>query len=186
VTDSLPAPRRWTIGLSALGAANMSLGALRQFGLVRRLPDVPFKGFDSDAVMTSAPAFVFGFPDTPLAAAGLAANIPLAMLGGRDRARTMPWLPVSIAAKCVVEVSVAAWFLWEMRYRVHRWCAYCLLGATISTALAALAIDEARHALPSRRSRAVAFGAALCVAATTIAVLHLLDDRRQRAACSGR
>jgi uncharacterized membrane protein len=170
--------RRWIIAISSLGAANMGLGALRQFGVIHGLPDVGLRGFDSNAVMTSGPASVFGFPDTPLAAAGLVANIPLALAGGRDRERTHAWLPVVIAAKSVVEVSAAAWFLWQMKYRLHKWCAYCLLGASVSAIVAALSVDEAVRALPSRRARWLALGAAVALAAGTLVVMTALEDRR--------
>jgi uncharacterized membrane protein len=174
----LTTPRRWIVGLSALGAANMTLGALRQFGVIRHLPDVSIRGFDSNFVITSGPAFVLGFPDAPLAVAGLAANIPLALLGGPDRARRVPWIPVMIAAKCVVEVSVAGWFLWQMKYRLHTWCAYCLLGASISTILAGLAANEARQALPARRTRLLGLAGMVLLGSATIGVLSLLEHRR--------
>jgi uncharacterized membrane protein len=179
----LTTERRWIIGLSALGAANMTAGALKQFGVIRRLPDLPVKGFDSNAVMSSGPAFVFGIPDTPLAIAGLVANIPLALAGGEARARTQPWIPLSIAAKSVVEVSVAAWFLWQMRYRLHTWCAYCIAGASITAAIAVLSLRESREALPTRRARGIGIGigigAATAIAVGTLFAMHTLDERRR-------
>lgn len=176
--------RDWIAGLSAIGAANMTVISLRQLGIVHHLPDPPLHGFDSNAVVMSQPSKVFGMPDAPLGALGLAANIPLALLGGADRDRTRRWLPVAIAAKGVVEVSVAAWFLWQMKTRVRRWCAYCLLGASLSAAIATLALSEAGEALPARRDRLIGAGVALAIAAATFSVLTALERRRETRAAS--
>jgi hypothetical protein len=157
----------------------MGLGAARQLGLVKHLPDLPIRGFDSNRVITSPPAFALGIPDAPVAMTGLLANIPLALLGGRERSRTTPWLPIVIAAKAVAEVSVAAWYLVQMRTRVHAWCAYCLLGASISATIAILAVREACDALDGTKQRVAGVVGAALIAGLAFATMTYLDRRRQ-------
>ena len=168
------------MALSAVGAANMSLGALRQFGVISHLPDPPIRGFDSNAVITSGPAFALGVPDTPVAALGLVANVPLQLALRDDDAARRPWLPVAIAAKAVVEVAVSAWYLVQMRTRVHAWCAYCLAGASVNVAIAALTIPEAAAVLRTPRARGAAVLGAIVLAAAAVTGMTLLDARHRR------
>jgi uncharacterized membrane protein len=172
--------RRWMVGLSALGAVNMGLGTMRQLRLIRPLPDPPIGGFDSDKVLMSEAAFAFGVPDAPIAALGLLANIPLALAGGPNRYARAPLLPILIAAKAIVEVSVAGWYLVQMRTRMHAWCAYCLVGASINALLATLALREANAALRERRARIAAAVAAIAISGLSFVCMTLLDARHRR------
>lgn len=165
--------------LSCVGAANMTLGALRQLGVIGHLPDPPIRGFDSNAVIMSRAAFVLGVPDAPVAVAGLLANVPLSLIGGGARARERPWVPIAIAAKAVVEVSVAAWYLVMMRTRVDAWCAYCLVGASLYVAIAFLAAREASAALGTPKMKLVGALGAAVLAGLTIGVMRTLDARQR-------
>src|SRR5579884_4254961 len=78
--------RRAIIGLSLVGMAAMAPVSLLQTGVVRHLPDPPIDGFHSDEANLSDPAYRFGVPDGTVALASMAANLPLAAWGGRDRA----------------------------------------------------------------------------------------------------
>jgi len=172
--------RRWIAVLSGVGAANMTIASLRQLGVIHHLPDPPIAGFDSDAVVTSRAAYALGIPDGPIAALSLAANVPLALTGGRRRSRDVPWLPIVIAAKAVVEVSVGAWYLVQMRTRIHAWCAYCLVSTTILGCIAVLAMREADDALRRRHARALGAAGAVLLAAAAFAGMSLLDARRRQ------
>lgn len=178
--------RDWIAALSAVGAANMALGSLRQLGVIQHLPDLPIRGFDSNAVIVSRPAFALGIPDAPVAFTGLVANIPLAFAGGPDRARTRPWIPLVVTAKAVVEASVAAWYLVQMRRQVHAWCAYCLLGASLSGAIAILASREALAVLEAPKARAVGVAGAALIATLTFSIMSLLDSRHRSKRSSAR
>ena len=177
--DDFVATRRWIAGLSGLGAANMAIGSLRQLGVIDHLPDPPLPGFDSDAVVTSKPAFALGVPDAPVAMVSLLANIPLAFLGGPARSRERPWIPIMFAAKAIADVSVAAWYLVQMRTRVHAWCAYCLLGATVSTAIAAFATREGCAALRTPGAKAGGLLGALIIASLAMGAMTVLESRQR-------
>src|SRR5438309_1207482 len=71
------AHRRAIAGLAGFAAADFLLGSLYQLGVVRRLPDVPLRGFDSAAVMSSPAAHPLGIPDAPIALALGAAAVAL-------------------------------------------------------------------------------------------------------------
>lgn len=149
--------------LSALGAANMAVISLRQLGAIGHLPDPPLRGFDADRVTVDREAWIFGIPDAPIEAASHLANIPLARLATGALGERVPWLPVALGAKAVTEAAIALWYFEHMRSRVGAWCAYCILGAGINVALAALAVPVARRAVPRARPAAVAAIAAIAL-----------------------
>jgi uncharacterized membrane protein len=138
--------RRLSIGLSLVGLASMTATSLLQTGLLEHLPDPPLPGFDSDQVNLSKDAFPFGVPDGTIALAGFALNIPLAALGGPDRAERMPWLPLIATAKTVVDTAISGWYFFQMPRREKAWCIYCIVATLVNVGLLALALPEARRA----------------------------------------
>jgi hypothetical protein len=158
--------RRWLAALSALGAANMGIIGLRQLGLIDHLPDPPLRGFDADRVTASREAYIFGFPDAPVASLSLASNVPLALAGASWRRHA--WLPLLLATKGIAEAGMGGWYFERMRSRLGVWCAYCILGATLNVTIAALALPDGRRALERASARtiaAVGVAAAAAVAA---------------------
>jgi hypothetical protein len=59
-------------------------------------------------------AYRLGAPDGSLSLAGFALNVPLAALGGADRALAHPWIPLLAAGKAVLEAAAAAWYFYQM------------------------------------------------------------------------
>jgi len=144
--------RRAIIGLSLLGAAAMTAVSLFQTGVVKHLPDPPIEGFDSDKVNSSDTAYMLGVPDGTVSLASLAANIPLAALGGANRAEEQPVVPLLIAGKAAVEAAVAGWYFYQMPAKEKAWCGYCITGALCNFGIFALTLPEARKALAHLRS----------------------------------
>lgn len=141
--------RRGIVGLSLLGMAAMGAVSLLQTGAVKHLPDPPVGPFDSDAANLSEDAFQFGIPDGTLSLASLAANVPLAALGGEPRTRSRPWVPVAAAAKAGVDAAGAAGYLSKMIRGEEAWCPYCVTGAAANFGILALALPEAWRAVAS-------------------------------------
>ncbi|HEX6059865.1 MAG TPA: vitamin K epoxide reductase family protein [Gemmatimonadaceae bacterium] len=169
----MPGPERGGTGaarerafvlLSALGAANMATISLRQLGAIGHLPDPPLRNFEADRVTVDRAAWIFGIPDAPLETASHLANLPLVRLASGAVGERHPWLPLLLGAKTAAEAAIALWYFEHMRTRVGAWCAYCILGAGINVALAALALPAARRAGPRTHPAAVAGIAALVVA----------------------
>jgi uncharacterized membrane protein len=146
--------RRAIIGLSLVGMGSMAAVSLLQTGIIDHLPDPPLPGFNSDKVNLSDTAFPFGIPDGVISLISLAANIPLAIAGGADRAHKRPWLPLLFAGKAAVESAVAGWYFYQMPAKEKAWCGYCITGALANFGIFMLALPEARAALAVLRNRA--------------------------------
>jgi uncharacterized membrane protein len=145
--------RRGVIVLSLAGMASMTAVTLLQTGLVKHLPDPPSDSFDSDKVNSSETAYQLGVPDGTLSLASLAANIPLAALGGANRAQAMPLVPLGAAMKAGLEALAASWFFYQMPAKEKKWCGYCIAGALANLGIFALTIPEARKAWRSWRDK---------------------------------
>ena len=119
--------RRRTIAtIAAFLAAEFALLGTRQYGVLRRLPDLPIRGFDANAVTTSRAAYPLGIPDTSLAVIGCGALIALATAGGTSgRSR---WLDRGLAAGVAVGALGAVAYLGQM-VKLKKICAYCVTGA---------------------------------------------------------
>jgi uncharacterized membrane protein len=139
--------RRFIIGLSALGAAVLTLGTLRQTGLLRHLPDLPCDAFGANQVTTSDEAYAMGAPDAPVAATSYLANAVLASFGTEERAERLPWVPLLATAKAAVDVAGAAVYLRYMIVKEKVWCVYCLTAGATSLGVLVSTLPESRRAL---------------------------------------
>lgn len=139
--------RRKIIGLSLFGIGVTAVISLFQTGIVRHLPDPPIAGFDSDKVMSSDPAYMFGGADATLALATLAINLPLAAFGGANRACEMPLVPVLATGKSAIDAAFAGWYFYQMPTREKAWCVYCIVTAATIFGIFALTLPEAKAAL---------------------------------------
>lgn len=147
--------RRRIAGLSFAGAAALGLVSLYQLGIVEHLPDPPLALFDSDGVDAAGEAYAFlKTPDAALGVVSFGVTAVLAGMGGEDRARRQPWIPLALAAKVAVDALAAARLTVEQATRHRRFCFYCLAAAAASFATVPQVIPEARVAWhASRRSR---------------------------------
>ncbi|HEX9103531.1 MAG TPA: vitamin K epoxide reductase family protein, partial [Polyangia bacterium] len=90
--------RRWIARLAALGLVDAAAMSLLQTGSIRRLPDLPLRGFDSQRVVSSPAAYVLGVPDATLGAAQYAGTLVLASLVDTPRLRRRGWWPLLLGA----------------------------------------------------------------------------------------
>jgi hypothetical protein len=145
--------RRWILGLSLLGTLAAQIVTLFQMGLVRRLPDPPGP-FDSSRVDASD----YGYsrlqtPDGALMLVTYGITAALAASGGRDRAETMPALPLALAAKTGWD-SYTALKLGQEEWAENRaLCAYCQMATLASLASFVLALPEAVRAAKAATAR---------------------------------
>lgn len=146
--------RRRMAGLTLAASASMGLISLYQLGAIRSLPDLPFGPFDADKVDASEEAYAyFATPDAVLGLANYAATLMLIAAGGRDRAATLPWLPLALAAKLTADV-VASGKLSVDQWTQHRaFCIWCLLAAGATFASLPQILPEARAALRTLRGQ---------------------------------
>lgn len=139
--------RRGVVGLSLAGMAAMGAVTLLQTGLVDHLPDPPIGGVDSDAANLSDEAFKAGVPDGPLALRSFAASAALATIGGEDRARERPAIPILAAAKSAAGAWGAVKNISKMARGDQSWSPYRLAWSAASVGIFALAVPEAIRAI---------------------------------------
>jgi hypothetical protein len=121
----------------------MGLITLYQMGVIKHLPEPPFPNLDADKVDASAEAYSrFSTPDGVLGIGNYAVTMGLAAMGGQERARTQPWIPLVLAAKVGFDVSQAIRLFFDQKTKQHAFCSWCLLAAGTTVAIVPLAIPE--------------------------------------------
>lgn len=146
--------RRAIVGVSLAGIAAMGIVTLFQTGIVKHLPDPPIGSFKTDKVNSSHEAYRRGTPDAPIAVTTHAINMVLATLGGRDRARRAPWLPILATLFAVPQAATAAQYLFHQMPKVDKaWCPYCIVDALTMFATLGLTARESITGVRSLMSR---------------------------------
>ena len=130
---------------AALGAAGFVIAgylALFQLGSVTSVWD-PVFGDGSVQVLRSPLASALPVPDAALGAVGYLLEAVLLLAGGRARWRDRPWL-VIVGALLVAAMAAGGVVLVVVQVAVlGTGCTLCLVSATISLVIAALAMPEA-------------------------------------------
>jgi hypothetical protein len=140
--------RRAIIGLSMVSALSMGLITLYQVGIIKHLPEPPLPGLDADRVDASAEAYSrFSTPDGVLGLGNYVATMGLAAMGGQDRAKERPWIPLALAAKVAFDTSQAIRLFFDQKNKFHAFCSWCLLAASATLATIPLVIPETLAAL---------------------------------------
>jgi len=138
--------RRWLIALAVIGLAAAIYTALEQFGVVT-LWD-PFFGSHSSYLVThSQISRILPFPDGPLGVVGYCADLVFGALGGRDRWRRAPWLPLIFGLTTLGLGIVSLLLTITQGVLVFNWCTVCLVSAAVSTLIFGLGIGEALASL---------------------------------------
>ncbi|AHM62371.1 type I restriction-modification system endonuclease [Flammeovirgaceae bacterium 311] len=132
--SSSAAENRRSIGLlSAVGLLDFVPISLYQLGVIRHLPDLPGKIFDSDYVNASKEARIAGLPDGPVSLLMYAANMVL--VGGalkeKKKRNVFDYL---IAGNALGQAAGGAYYLYIMAAKEKKICPYCVAGALINFA----------------------------------------------------
>lgn len=142
--------RRAIVALSLTAAASIGVVSLYQTGIIGHVPEPPMPGFDADKVDASDEAYSYvSTPDSLLGLTSYAATAVLAAMGGEDRARTRPWIPVAMAGKVLADSAVAAGLTWDQWAKHKAFCIYCLIASACTFGMLPLMVPEVRHALAS-------------------------------------
>jgi uncharacterized membrane protein len=140
--DFLP-QRRGIVGLSLIAIGSMGLITLYQMGLIKHLPEPPLPRLDADKVDASAEAYSrFSTPDGVLGIGNYAMTMGLAAMGGKDRAKEQPWIPLALAAKVGFDTSQAVRLFVDQLTKQKAFCSWCLLAAGTTLATIPLVIPE--------------------------------------------
>jgi uncharacterized membrane protein len=142
--------RRTIAALCSAGLVDFAVISLYQVGILRHLPDLPGRLFDSDSVNASTKAYRLGVPDGPLGALQYAATLALAAAGGTWRTGRRPLFACLLGLSAAGGALAALDYLRDMLFVQKRVCPYCLVGAGINLALVPLALAEVRDARARR------------------------------------
>jgi uncharacterized membrane protein len=143
-SSSLDRRRRIQL-LSGLGLIGSVLVELRQIGVIRHLPDLPWKIFDANAVTTSEKAYDLGIPDAALANLNLALISILASWGANQKLYRQKWMSKMLLGIVALNGAAATMYLLNMILRQKKICMYCLGAAGISYLFVPLAWAEVRE-----------------------------------------
>jgi hypothetical protein len=136
--------RRWIIGLSFVTVVAGQIVTLYQTGVIPHLPDPPVPIFDSDKVDASDYAYKrLQMPDAPAMIVTGGITTVLASAGGQERATALPWLPVALLGKTLIDLVTNVQLGREEWKENKKLCFYCQASTVAATATAVLAIPEA-------------------------------------------
>jgi hypothetical protein len=145
--------RRTVTAFSFVALGAMAVVALYQVGILEHLPDPPLASFDSERIVRSPDAYArMSTPDAVLAIGSYAGTALLASMGGSDRARARPWLPIALAAKVGFDVYQAAAHSVNQWTKHRAFCSWCLAAAAASFATVPYVVPETRTALSTVRA----------------------------------
>jgi uncharacterized membrane protein len=146
--------RRRVALLSLVSMTSMGVVVLYQMGIIRSIPEPRIPGLDADKVDASPEAYqLLAMPDGALGMVSYAATLALAAAGGKNRARTAPWLPLALAAKTTVDATQAAKLTWDQWADHRAFCSWCMLAAGATFAALPASVPEARRAWRQLRGR---------------------------------
>ena len=118
---------RLLIASCCTALATLTPVALYQIGILNRLPDPPFRVFNSEKITTSKAAHPFGIPDSLLGLSSFGTTLALVLV-----ARRHPAAKKLLGAKLTVDVSTAAFNAARQILSFGALCSWCT-----GTALAA-------------------------------------------------
>jgi uncharacterized membrane protein len=131
--DAAADSRRQIGLLSAIGLLDFVPISLYQLGVIRHLPDLPGKLFDSDSVNASKEAQVLGLPDGPVSLLMYAANL-LLVTGALREKKKRNLFDYLIAGNALGQAAGGGYYLYIMATKEKKVCVYCVAGALINFA----------------------------------------------------
>lgn len=124
--------RRKLMTLSAIGMANFAFLSLYQSGAINRLPELPFKAFDSNKVNAAPDAYRMGAPDAAISTLLYAGSLVLASAGGTEASGRKPVFDVALGSVVAANAAGALYYLGDMLFKQEKVCPYCIAGAAIN------------------------------------------------------
>ena len=127
--------------LALLGFVIASYLALYQWGVISTVWE-PFFGAGSRTILNSSVSHLLPIPDAALGAFGYFLDAVTAVIGGRARWRTMPWIVIlfGLAVGPLGAASIILVILQPVLF--DAWCTLCLVSALISVLMIGPAADE--------------------------------------------
>jgi uncharacterized membrane protein len=148
--------RRGILGLTLFSSAVLAGVALYQTGILKKLPQPSWRGFDAEKVNGSAEAYsILTIPDGLLGFASYAVTACLVGAGSEERSRMNPWLPITMGLKLLADAAFAGKLTLDECRKFQAFSLWSLLAASATFAALPLALPEAKaalHQLTGRRA----------------------------------
>lgn len=125
---------------TAAALATLVPVALRQFKLIRRLPDPGHHVFNSNRVVTSHKSRYFGVPDSALGLGSYTATLALVLLAPKS-----PTAQKLVGPKLAVDTTVATVNTVRQFTGFGKLCSWCLLTVAATAAMAIAGRKEIRR-----------------------------------------
>ena len=140
--------RRRILGLTFFSSALLAGVALYQTGILKKLPQPRWPGFDTEKVNGSAQAYsILSVPDGLLGFASYAVTACLVGAGSENRSQTNPLLPVAMGLKLLADAAFAGKLTLDEWGKIHAFSLWSLLAAGATFTALPLALEETRAAL---------------------------------------
>ena len=145
--------RRRMAALQTGTAGALAVVGLYQFGLLRSVPEPPLPGLAADRVDASGEAYeLLHTPDSALGIVSAGISLVLAGMGGPERHREHPVIPLALLAKSVLDAASGLFLTAEQLTKHRRLCSWCTVSAALLVATVPTALPEARAAWRAWRS----------------------------------
>ena len=143
-TDAFLEHRRTAAALALVSMTSLAVVALYQLGVIKELPEPELPGLDAEKVNGSAEAYqLLNIPDAVLGLGSYAATLGLTAMGGSDRARTQPWIPLALAAKAGLDTLQAATLTRKSWVKFRAFSLYSLVTVLATFLTLPLVVPEA-------------------------------------------
>lgn len=146
--------RRSAIVLALSAGAAMAVITLYQTGILKRLPGPKNKWFNAEKVNGSLDAYaLLNTPDAVLGLGSYAATIALASMGPADRHAKMPWVPIALCTKSLLDAGYAGKLSVKQWTKFRAFSIWSLLAAGATLATVRFTLPEAAAAIQFLRRR---------------------------------
>jgi uncharacterized membrane protein len=146
-------PSSWSqrLPIALLGLVGLLISRILtayQLGHVDGVWDPFFTGLAADPrngteeIITSSISKAWPVPDAGIGAIAYTLEILMAVMGGRDRWRTMPWMVTFFGILVIPLGVVSIYFIIIQPVLLGTWCAFCLIAALAMLIMIPLALDE--------------------------------------------
>lgn len=139
--------RRAAALLTLIGMASLAAISLYQMGIIKRLLEPSIPVLDAKKVNGSAEAYgILNTPDAVLGLGSYAATLGLIAMGGPNRARVKPWIPLALAVKSSLDSIQAGALTRKSWLKFRAFSLYSLVTALCTFLVLLLVLPEARAA----------------------------------------
>ena len=139
--------RRAAALLTLMGMASLAAISLYQMGIIKRLLEPSIPVLDAEEVNGSAEAYgILNTPDAVLGLGSYAATLGLIAIGGPNRARLQPWIPLALAAKSSLDSFQAGTLTGKSWCKFRAFSLYSLVTALCTFLVLPFVLPEARAA----------------------------------------